>query len=84
MLTGRPPEDLCAAHQAIWRKWRDNHYNPRRPTEWPGGSHIMDSRTSHTDRGRTWDRKNREQMDLTAGLCRSGRSPQCTPDGGRP
>jgi hypothetical protein len=73
----RTPVDLCPAHRKIWLGWRDLTYNPRNPTEWPGGSHIMDSRTTHVERARKWDVKSREQMTLTEACCRSGRSPQC-------
>lgn len=71
------PKDLCPAHREMFRQWRENHYNPRRPAEWPGGSHILDSRTSHQERGRDWDRKNLEQMETVAAVCRSDRSAQC-------
>lgn len=73
------PADLCPEHRRIWRAWRDNRYKPWAPTEWPGGSHIMDSRTSHTERAADWQRKNAEQQAATEEICRSGRSPQCTP-----
>lgn len=76
-----PPRDLCAAHTDAWKKWRDHvkKYDPRNPTEWPGGAHIMDSRTSHLTRRRGWIDKNAEQMELIEGICRTGRSPECTP-----
>lgn len=77
MLSMPIPPDLCPEHKRIARAWRDNHYDPSRPSEWPGGSHIMDSRTSHAERAAGWDRKNREQVDLTIDCCRSGSSPQC-------
>lgn len=73
------PRDLCSVHDKIARDWRENHYSPWNPTEWPGGSHIMDSRTSHSERSADWDRKNLQQIELTIAFCRSGRSPQCTP-----
>lgn len=69
--------DLCPAHLGIWRKWRVVTYNPRNPREWPGGAHIMDSRTPHDEREQDWRRRTTEQMQLTAELCRSGSSPQC-------
>jgi hypothetical protein len=72
------PKDLCPAHALIFRKWRAVHYDHRNPTEWPGGQHIMDSRTSHEERAAGWDRKTREQLEAVAATCRSGRSPQCT------
>lgn len=74
-----PPADLCPAHRTAWLGWR-NHitkYSTSNPTEWPGGSHIMDSRTSHTTRRRTWIEKNAGQMQLVETICRSGNSPQC-------
>lgn len=77
MLTTPIPDDLCPLHREHARYWRENHYDPRKPTEWPGGIHIVDSRTSHEERARRWDRKNREQIDHVAAICRSGRSPQC-------
>ncbi|MFJ2217820.1 hypothetical protein ACIQVO_36620 [Streptomyces sp. NPDC101062] len=79
MLSTPIPRDLCPAHREIAYAWRDNHYSPWNPSEWPGGSHIMDSRTSHAERGAGWDRKNLQQIKLTIDCCRSGRSPQCTP-----
>ena len=79
MLSTPIPNDLCAIHREHFRDWRDNHYNARNPTEWPGGGFILDCRTSHQERERDWDRKNLQQMDLIARICRSGRSPQCQP-----
>lgn len=73
----KAPDHLCPEHKRIWVGWRDNSYNPRNPTEWPGKAHIMDSRTSHQTRAAEWDRKNRAQMDLVAGVCARGMSPQC-------
>jgi hypothetical protein len=78
MFTVRIPDDICPAHAKIARAWRDNHYNAHKPTEWPGGSHIMDSRTTHAERGAKWDRKNLDAVEQTFRICRSGRSPQCT------
>jgi len=80
MISDRtPPADLCVEHAAIWKYWAAHDYNWRHPCEWPGMGPIMDSRTTHADREAGWDRKNREQMDLTADICRGGRSPQCIP-----
>ncbi|WP_217223139.1 hypothetical protein [Streptomyces anulatus] len=79
MLSTPIPRDLCPVHREIAYSWRDHHYSPWTPSKWPGGSHIMDSRTSHAERGADWDRKNLQQIELTIGCCRSGRSPQCTP-----
>lgn len=78
MLNTPIPRDLCPVHWEIARSWRDNHYSVWNPSEWPGGPHIMDSRTSHSERGASWDRKNLRQIELTVTCCRSGRSPQCT------
>lgn len=78
MLSTLIPNDLCPVHREQFREWRANDYNPNNPTEWPGGGFLMDSRTSHEERERDWDRQNQEQMDLVARICRSGRSPQCT------
>lgn len=80
MLNTPIPNDLCAVHREQFREWRENHYNPRNPTEWPGGGCLLDSRTSHDERERDWDRKNLQQMELIARICRSGRSPQCGPE----
>lgn len=77
-LPAKPPADLCRTHATAWTKWRTHSlsYDPRNPKDWPG-QHIMDSRTSHAERRRTWITKGREQLDLTENICRSGRSPQC-------
>jgi hypothetical protein len=77
VATTRIPGDLCPTHRAHFVGWRRNDYSPWNPTEWPGGSHIMDSRTSHEERARDWDRKNLQAMEQVAAICRSGRSPQC-------
>jgi hypothetical protein len=73
---GAPPPGLCPAHRRIWSAWRDHTYNSRAPKDWPGQI-LLDARTSHADRRADWNRKNTEQMQLTADLCTSGRSPQC-------
>ena len=77
----RPPADLCTAHRSAWLTWRNHYrkYDSRDPREWPGGSHIMDSRTSHTTRRRDWIDKDAGQMKLIEEICRSGKSPECTP-----
>lgn len=77
MLNTPIPRDLCPVHREIFRQWRENHYNPHHPSDWPGGRALLDSRTTHADREKTWDRLNTKQMDLSAEICRSGRSPQC-------
>lgn len=79
MLNTPIPADLCPEHQRIAREWRDNHYSPWNPTEWPGGGFLMDNRTSHEERERDWDRQNLEQIEVVVSVCRAGRSPQCTP-----
>lgn len=84
----RVPLVLCHEHRRIWRAWNNHHYSAAHPTDWPGGQHIADSRTSHAERREEWRRKNQEQMDLTAWICLRGGSPQCTstvqlPEGAR-
>lgn len=69
---------LCPVHWKRWIEWRENHYQPQAPSEWPGvGTGIMDSRTSHEERAAEWQRKNQEQMDFVSRVCLSGLSPQC-------
>lgn len=76
---------LCPLHEQQASEWRGNHYNPRNPSEWPGGMNatgatlLMDSRTSHEERAREFDRRNAEQVALITRICTSGTSPQCTP-----
>lgn len=79
-MISRPPVpgDLCPAHRRIWIKWSQVHYNPRHPQEWPGGSIIMDNRTSHADREKDWERKTLDQLHLIERICRRGDSPQCS------
>ncbi|RKE02999.1 hypothetical protein [Streptomyces sp. TLI_171] len=77
----RMPEHVkeCPAHREIWLGWRNNRYDLRRPSEWPGTpSGIMDSRTSHEERAYGWAEKNAAQMELVAGICGRGTSPQCS------
>lgn len=71
MLNTPIPEDLCPPCRELFRGYRENHYSPWRPAEWPGGSHIMDSRVSHAERDRDWDRKNLQIMEDIAEACRS-------------
>jgi hypothetical protein len=71
------PPELCPEHRRIAYDWRNHLYNSYHPTEWPGGSHIMDSRTSHRDRRYDWETKNEEQVRSVVRNCLSGRSPQC-------
>ncbi|MER7623895.1 hypothetical protein [Streptomyces sp. NPDC126503] len=85
MLNTPIPRDLCPTHRQMAFNWRENHYDCRNPGEWPTGksvsyrTRIIDSRTSHEQRERWFDEKNQEQIDLVVQVCRSGRSPQCTP-----
>jgi hypothetical protein len=72
------PPDLCPEHRRIARTWLDVHYNPRHPCEWPGGSIIMDARTSHATRAADWRRKTSDQVALIIRCCRRRTSPQCT------
>lgn len=72
------PTDLCPVHRRIWRAWKAHRYDPQHPKDWPGQI-LMDARTSHAERREDWARKNLREMESTAALCRSGRSPQCTP-----
>lgn len=74
---GTRPAALCPTHTRHVAGWRALRYDPRNPTEWPGGSHIMDSRTTHAERAAGWERKTAEQIALVEEICRSGRSPQC-------
>lgn len=75
---------LCPAHTELRRKWRLVVYNAANPREWPGGSHIMDSRTTHAQRREDWRRKTAEQVAQTEQICLRGGSPQCDWPGGRP
>lgn len=60
---------LCPKCQPIRARWKQLHYNPRQPTEWPGGSHILDSRTSHAERRTDWERKTATQVALVEEIC---------------
>ncbi|WP_143179599.1 hypothetical protein [Streptomyces yunnanensis] len=81
------PDDLCPVHREIAKGWRDNHFDIWNPGEWPAGRSVtsgertllMDNRTTVDEREAEFERKNREQVELTIRICRSGRSPQCTP-----
>ncbi|WP_328313139.1 hypothetical protein OG432_24670 [Streptomyces sp. NBC_00442] len=84
------PTDLCPAHTALARHWHRNHYNPQSPSEWPVGlsatlrDHrsaplLMDSRTTDEERAHDFERKNQTQIESVIQICRSGRSPQCSP-----
>jgi hypothetical protein len=79
-----PPADLCPAHREAWLRWRGHYqkYSTISPTEWPGGAHIMDSRTSHVTRRRDWITKDAGQMELIETICRRGTSPECNHEGG--
>lgn len=71
------PADLCPFHAGQFRQWREVHFDPRRPTQWPGGSIHMDSRTSTAAQDADWDRKTGGQLDLIERICRGGQSAQC-------
>ncbi len=79
------PSGLCPVHHQQAFDWRNNEYDRRNPDEWPGGrssttrTSLMDSRTSHEERSREFEQKNREQIASIERICKSGRSPQCTP-----
>lgn len=60
---------LCPTCQAIRTGWRHLYYNPQRPSEWPGGQHILDSRTSHAARKADWDKKTARQIELVESIC---------------
>lgn len=60
---------LCPTCQAARLKWRQLHYNPRHPTEWPGGQHILDARRDHTQRRADWDTKTAQQVRLIENIC---------------
>lgn len=83
-MTESFPTGLCSEHHQQAVEWRNNDYDWRNPGEWPGGrsssarSHIIDCRTSHEERAREFAEKNRQQIELIAGICKSGRSPQCS------
>lgn len=79
------PSGLCAAHHQQAFEWRSNDYDWRNPGEWPCGRSVphrtllMDCRTSHEERAREFEQKNWEQIELIDRICKSGRSPQCSP-----
>jgi hypothetical protein len=66
-----PPYGLCPPQREAWLAWRNlvHKYDPRNPKEWPGGAHIMDSRTSHTARRRDWIEKSAGQMEIVERAC---------------
>lgn len=85
-VTAEIPDDLCPFHRQAAVEWKNNDYSIFNPQEWPHGLSVtgrtgfglMDSRTTHAERSAHFDRKNTEQVELIIGICRSGRSPQCT------
>lgn len=83
-MTDPLPIGLCSVHHQQAAEWRSNDYDWRNPAEWPAGlsfpkrTLLMDSRTSHEERARGFIEKNRQQIELIAGICKSGRSPQCS------
>lgn len=60
---------LCPACQPIRAGWLRLDYNPRHPTEWPGGQQILDARTTHTERRADWARKTAQQVQAIEDLC---------------
>lgn len=60
---------LCANCTQARGRWQAVRYNPRRPAEWPGGQHILDGRTSHTERRHDWDHKTAAQIALIEDIC---------------
>ena len=60
---------LCPACQAARAGWLRLDYNPRHPSEWPGGQQILDARTSHTARRADWQRKTAQQIAAIEDRC---------------
>lgn len=60
---------LCPACQTIRANWLRLTYNPKKPAEWPGGQHILDSRTTHAERRADWERKTARQVQLIESIC---------------
>ena len=60
---------LCPACAIARTKWRRVVYSPWRPAEWPGGQHILDSRTSHAERRADWEKKTAQQIELIESIC---------------
>lgn len=77
----RPPDGLCQVHAPAWREWHDypRGYNPRHPRDAGSLGPILDSRTSHEERRRGWQKLADQQTALIEDICRSGWSLQCTP-----
>lgn len=76
-----PPSDLCKEHRRIWTAWQEygrEHRGGTRDWSNPDG-HVMDNRTPPETRLKEWCAKAREQLDLVEEICRSGKSPQCSP-----
>ena len=82
-MTIEIPAGLCSVHHQLAIDWRNNDYDPRNAGEWPGGASsphrtlLMDSRTSHEERSREFEEKNRAQVELIVRICSRGDSPQC-------
>ena len=60
---------LCPTCQEVRANWQQLHYDPRRPTQWPGGQQILDARTSHTERRKDWDAKTARQIEVIESIC---------------
>jgi hypothetical protein len=77
------PSGMCTFHLDMRRRYRDQYFNDRTGSRWPGtaGSPftIIDSNIGRelAWRKREWDEKASEQMRLTEECCLSGRSSQC-------
>ena len=60
---------LCPACTQILHTWYNVIYNDQDPREWPGGTHIMDSRTTHRERRADWETKTARQITLLHEIC---------------
>jgi hypothetical protein len=59
----------CPDCTKLVKQWRLVRYNPEHPMEWPGGP-LMDSRTTHAERRRDWERKTAERIQQILDTCR--------------
>lgn len=80
MLSTPIPDGLCPNHGELFRRYRENHYSPQKPSEWPGRSPLIDSRVTHAERSRDWDLKNTRVMNSIVEACGSGASVGCLLD----
>jgi len=71
------PSGMCPAHHMVALSWRNNFYDPRHPCEWPGKAIIMDARTDHADRDKSWTKRNHEQIMIVANICNNGKGLAC-------